>query len=143
MGSELALLIVLIIFLLTLFFGLHISSVLILTGAVGVFLIVGINPVSFIIQMDTFSTVASYSLTTIPLFVLMSQFIVHSDIVKYLYSLLFILSRGNGGLMGVFTVILGGFLGAVSGSASAMSAALGQLGVPELQKRGYNERFAA
>src|SRR5699024_7582303 len=29
------------------------------------------------------------------------------------------------------------------GSASAMSAALGQLGVPELQKRGYNDRFAA
>lgn len=143
MSSEITLLIVLIVFLITLFAGLHISTILILTGMLGIFLIVGFNPVTFVVQVDTFSTVASYSLTTIPLFILMSQFIVHSDIVKYLYSLLFIMSRGKSIILGFFTIILGGFLGAVSGSASAMSAALGQLAVPELNKHGYSRTFAA
>ncbi|WP_096200096.1 TRAP transporter large permease [Bacillus sp. FJAT-45350] len=143
MDSTIALIIVIAIFTLTLLAGLHISSVLILTGAIGIYLIVGIAPVINLIQIDTFSTVASYTLTTIPLFVLMSQFIVHADIVKYLYSLIFIISRGKSSILGVFTVILGGFLGAVSGSASAMSAALGQFAVPELKKHGYNQTFAA
>lgn len=137
------LIIVLILFALALFGGLNISSVLILSGAVGIFLLVGIAPVINLIQADTFSTVASYTLTTIPLFVLMSQFIVNADIVKYLYSLIFIVSRGKSAILGVFTVILGGFLGAVSGSASAMSAALGQFAVPELKKHGYSETLAA
>lgn len=143
MDSITVLIIVAIIFAFTLFGGLHISSVLILAGAVGVYLLVGIGPVINLIQVDTFSTVASYTLTTIPLFVLMSQFIVNSDIVKYLYSLIFIVSRGKSAVLGVFTVILGGFLGAVSGSASAMSAALGQFAVPELEKHGYSKPFAA
>lgn len=143
MDSTIVLIIVAIIFAFTLFSGLHISSVLILSGVVGVYLLVGIEPVINLIQVDTFSTVASYTLTTIPLFVLMSQFIVNADIVKYLYSLIFIISRGKSATLGVFTVILGGFLGAVSGSASAMSAALGQFAVPELEKHGYNKAFAA
>ncbi|MGM0901719.1 MAG: TRAP transporter large permease [Bacillota bacterium] len=143
MESSIALIIVLIVFSLSLFGGMNISSVLILSGIVGIYLIVGIDPVINLVQVDTFSTAASYTLTTIPLFVLMSQFIVKSDIVKYLYSLIFITSKGKSAILGVFTVILGGFLGAVSGSASAMSAALGQFAVPELKKHGYGETFAA
>lgn len=143
MSSTLVLLIVLILFAATLFGGLHISSVLILSGVIGIYFLVGIDPVINLIQADIFSTVASYTLTTIPLFVLMSQFIVNADIVKYLYSLIFIVSRGKAAVLGVFTVILGGFLGAVSGSASAMSAALGQFAVPELERHGYNRTLAA
>lgn len=143
MDSTIALVIVLVVFALVLIGGMHISTILILAGIIGIWLIVGIDPVIQLLQVDTFSTAASYTLTTIPLFVLMSQFIVNSDIVKYLYSLIFIFSKGKAAILGVFTIILGGFLGAVSGSASAMSAALGQFAVPELEKHGYNRTFAA
>src|SRR5699024_1777308 len=143
MNITMVLLIVALVFIITLFGGLHISSVLIISGLVGIYLIVGFDSVISIIQVDTFSTVASYTLTTIPLFVLMSQYIIKADIVKYLYSLVFLMSRGKAAFLGIFTIILGGFLGAVSGSASAMSAALGQFAVPELKKHGYSETFAA
>lgn len=143
MDNTFVLLIVALVFIATLFGGLHISSVLIISGMVGIYFIVGMESVVSIIQVDTFSTVASYTLTTIPLFILMSQYIIKADIVKYLYSLIFIMSKGKAAILGVFTIILGGFLGAVSGSASAMSAALGQFAVPELKKHGYSETFAA
>src|SRR5690606_26773366 len=38
--------------------------------------------------------------------------------------------------------LLGGLLGGVSGSGTATSAALGQIAVPELQKRGYPDHLA-
>src|SRR5699024_6943705 len=117
MDNTIVILIVALVFTLTMLMGLNISSVLIISGLIGIFLITGFDSTISIIQIETFSTVASYTLTTIPLFVLMSQFIIKADIVKYLYSLVFIFSRGKSVILGIFTVILGGFLGAVSGSA--------------------------
>src|SRR5690606_1734959 len=58
------------------------------------------------------------------------------------YSLVFKITRGVSSALGVFTILLGGFLGAVSGSGSAISASLGQIAVPELKKRGYREDLA-
>lgn len=143
MGTIAIVTLITVLFVLLLILGVNVSTVLIISGALGIYLLVGIAPVISLLQLDTYSTVASYTLTTIPLFVLMSQFIIQADIVKYLYSLVFKLSKGKSSMLGIFTVILGGFLGAVSGSASAMSAALGQFAVPELKKHGYSENLSA
>ncbi|OLO36371.1 Neu5Ac permease [Alkalihalophilus pseudofirmus] len=142
MADPIMLTIFFIVFIALLLLGLQIGTVLLVTGILGIFLLGGIGPLTGILQTDPFARVASYALTTIPLFVLMSQFIMHSDIVKYLYHLVFKLSRGKPGILGVFTIILGGFLGAVSGSATAISATLGQISVPELKKHGYSEDLA-
>ncbi|MEB1806983.1 MAG: TRAP transporter large permease [Bacillaceae bacterium] len=142
MADPIMLTIFFIVFITLLLLGLQIGTVLLVTGILGIFLLGGIGPLTGILQTDPYARVASYALTTIPLFVLMSQFIMHSDIVKYLYHLVFKMSRGKPGILGVFTIILGGFLGAVSGSATAISATLGQISVPELKKHGYSEDLA-
>lgn len=142
MSVTLTVIIIIILFIFLLMLGMHISSVLLLTGMLGVYLLVGLDTVVSLLQLDTYATVASYTLTTIPLFVLMSQFILRADIIKYLYSLVFKMSKGRSGILGGFTIILGGFLGAVSGSASAISATLGQIAVPELKKHGYSENLS-
>lgn len=141
-GEVPAIIITLILFFVLLVLGLHISTVLLLSGIVGLYLLSGVQALAGILELDPFNRVASYTLTTIPLFILMSQFIMHADIVKYLYSLVFKITRGVSSALGVFTILLGGFLGAVSGSGSAISASLGQIAVPELKKRGYREDLA-
>lgn len=142
MPEFIALTIIFLIFFLLLLAGQHIGSVLLTTGIVGIAMYGGLGALEGILQLEPYTRVASYALTTIPLFILMAEFIMYSDIVKYLYYMIFKFSRGRPGVLGGFTIVAGGFLGAVSGSASAISAALGQISVPELKKHGYREDLA-
>lgn len=143
MPDLVLIIIVFVLFILFLVYGMHINMVLLATGVLGIYLLVDLRSLENLLQQAVYNTVASYVLTTIPLFILMSQFILQADIVRYLYALVFKLSRGRSGVLGVFTMFLGGLLGAVSGSGTAMSASLGQIAVPELVKRGYNKEFSA
>lgn len=129
-------------FLYFLLMGQYISSTMFATGILGIFLIGGTDLLSGFLQNDSFQVAASYSLTTIPLYVLMAQFIMQAGIVGDLYGLMYRVSRGRAAPLGIMTVILGGLLGGVSGSSSATTATLGQIATPELQKRGYPSHFA-
>lgn len=129
-------------FALFLLLGQRISSLLILSGLLGIFLIGGWDLASSFLSNDPYLRVASYSLTPVPLFVLMAQFVLRARLVNDLYHLIYTLSRGSAALLGVLTVILGGLLGAVSGSGTATAAAMGQVAVPELVKRGYGDYLA-
>lgn len=143
MDGTLAFLIILVLFIILLALGMHIGTVLIISGIIGTILIDGFVSLPGIVQDSSFYSVATYSLTTIPLFILMAQFIVKSNIIGLLYGIIFKISKENGGVLGVFTMLLGGFLGALSGSPTAISAALAQISLPELVKHGYNKYFAA
>lgn len=143
MDGTLAFIIILVIFIILLMLGMHIGTVLIISGILGVILIDGLTSLPGVVQDSSFYSVATYSLSTIPLFILMAQFIVKSEIIGLLYSLVFKLSKENGGVLGIFTMLLGGFLGALSGSPTAISAALAQISLPELTKHGFNKYFGA
>lgn len=122
--------------------GQFISSLLLTVGMLGIYLLGGMTLLDGFIQSEPFNRVASYSLTTIPLYILMAQFILQAGIIKDLYNLVFRISRGKQGVLGVLTVFIGGLLGGVSGSGTATSAALGQIAVPELKRRGYPDGLA-
>ncbi|HZW68838.1 MAG TPA: TRAP transporter large permease [Pseudogracilibacillus sp.] len=122
--------------------GHYISSLLFTLGILGIFIIGGQSVLTGFIQNDPFSRTASYALTTVPLYILMAQFIMQAGIVRDLYNLMYKFSRGKSGPLGVMTIFLGGLLGGVSGSGAATSAALGQIAVPELRRRGYPDELA-
>jgi C4-dicarboxylate transporter, DctM subunit len=142
MPIEVFYLLMLFLFATFLFLGLHVHSVLLSIGIIGIILLEGPTYITSFLQSNPYKQVASYTLTTIPLFVLMAQFIVKSGIVRDMYAIVFNLSKGKSGLLGVLTVIIGAFLGAVSGSTSGSSAALGQVAVPELKKHGFRDDIA-
>ncbi|WP_404332704.1 TRAP transporter large permease subunit [Mesobacillus maritimus] len=142
MPIEVFYLLMLFLFAIFLFLGLHVHSVLLSIGIIGIILLEGPAYITSFLQSNPYKQVASYTLTTIPLFVLMAQFIVKSGIVRDMYGIVFNLSKGQSGLLGVLTVIIGAFLGAVSGSTSGSSAALGQVAVPELKKHGFRDDIA-
>lgn len=142
MEESTVIIIVLILFLYLLLMGQYISSVLLTVGILGIYLLGGMQLLNGFIQNEPFNRVASYTLTTVPLYMLMAQFIMQAGIVKDLYGLFYRLSRGRKGVLGVLTILIGGLLGGVSGSGTATSAALGQIAVPEMQRRGYPDHLA-
>lgn len=142
MSVELALVIVFVLLLIFLFIGMYISSGLLLAGIVGLILLQGPGYMTGFLQSDPFIRTASYSLSTIPLFVLMAQFIVKSGVVEDLFNLVYNYSKGKTSVLGTLTVVAGGLMGAVSGSSNASAGAMGQVAVPQLLKRGYSEGLA-
>lgn len=140
--ENIIIIISLVLFLYFLIAGQYISSLMFSIGILGIFLIGGMDLLSGFLQNEPFTRTASYALTTIPLYILMAQFVMQAGIVKDLYSLMYTIARGRPGPLGVMTILLGGLLGGVSGSGTATSAALGQIAVPELQKRGYPDHLA-
>lgn len=135
-------LICLILLIYLLIVGQYISSIFFIAGILGIYLLGGENQLSGFLQSDSFSEIASYSLTTIPLYILMAEFVMGTRIVEDLYGLAFKISKERKGPIGVITVVIGGLLGAVSGSSSATSAAMAKITLPELQKRGFGDHFS-
>lgn len=142
MSVEMIFIIVIIMLLLLLLAGMYIHSILLLIGIVGLSLLEGPGFIVNFLESDPFIRTASYSLTTVPLYILMAQFIVKADIIEDLYRIVFNVSKGKRGILGVLTVVAGGMLGAVSGSSNASAGALGQVSVPQLIKRGYGPGLA-
>jgi C4-dicarboxylate transporter, DctM subunit len=129
-------------FLLLLLAGLYIHSVLLVAGVGGLILLEGFDILTGLAGPQPFQRAASYTLTTIPLFVLMAQFILQAGIVKDLFYIVNRASRGRRGVLGALTLIAGSLLGAVSGSGTATAASLGQVAVPELRKHGFQAPLA-
>lgn len=142
MTKELVLIIIPILLLIFLVLGLYIHSILLSVGIIGIVLLEGPAYVTGFLASDPFIRTASYSLSTIPLFVLMAQFIVRSGIISDVYTIVYNLSKGKNWFLGVLTVFAGALMGAVSGSTAASSAAMGQVSVPQLMKRGYSDGVA-
>ena len=143
MSTEIAIALTLVILVVLLLSGLYIHTMLLAVGVVGIFLLGKSALLPGLLSYTTFTTVATYSMTTIPLYVLCAQLILEAGVVEDLFNLLYNASKGKKGVLGTFCIVLGAFLGAVCGSGTATSAALGQAAYPQLVKRGYGSDLAA
>ena len=142
MDSLLIISMIIFLLILLLVSGLYIHSVLLASGIIGLILLDGFSILPGLLGKEPFNRVASYTLTTIPLFVLMAQFILQSGLVQDIFYTVHKISKGKNSLLGVLTLFIGGMLGAVSGSGTATSASLGQVAIPELRKHGYSPPLA-
>ena len=91
----------------------------------------------------TWGSVNSFTLTAIPLFILMADILLQSGVSHRFYIGLTKLVRGlPGGLLQ--TNIAGcAMFAAISGSSVATAAAIGTVALPQLDQRGYDRRMAA
>ena len=89
-----------------------------------------------------FDTVNSFTLTAVPLFVLMGQLLIAGGLSKRLF-------RGAsrlvtwipGGLLHA-SMVASALFAAVSGSGPASTATIGSIALPELEKRSYDMKLA-
>lgn len=95
------------------------------------------------IGADAFGEAASYSLSVIPLFVLMGLVLASCGLGQDLYAAFdVVFSRVRGGL-GVATVGASSLFGAVSGSAIASATTMSLVAIPEMRRHDYDDGYSA
>ena len=95
-----------------------------------------------ILGMEAFKTGTAYSLTVIPLFILMGQFANHSRMGKEIYETVYRwLGFLPGGLSMATTGACAGFA-AISGSSLATAATMGMVALPEMKRFKYDDSLA-
>ena len=128
-------------FVLFLLLGQAVATCLFGAGLLGVWLIGGTRTLHGLVASDIFYTTSAYSLSIIPLYLLMAQLLMKGQVITDLFRVGHRLAGYRRFPLGAATIVTGGLLGAVSGSGSASAAALAALAGPELERVGYTRRF--
>ncbi len=131
--------------------GMNLGLAMALTGLIGIFsirLFSGMTPVqAFQMALGAFvngpfSSTSKESLSVIPMFTLMGVFCAQAGISQDLYASCYKwVGRIRGGLA-VSTVIACALFGAICGSATATTASMGKICLPEMDKYGYRRRLS-
>lgn len=128
--------------LLLILMGIHVAVSLGLIGLIGIMILRGFQVGFDIGGVIPYSSVASYLLTIIPLFLLMGSFALASGVSRDAYEI------GNkwlgflpGGLASA-TVAGCALFAATSGSSIATSGAMGKIAINEMNRVGYSRGFA-
>ena len=126
------------ILLLLIFVRIPIGLAMLVCGLVGAWLVYGTTaPVLNQLKQVTYSTFSSYSLSVIPLFLLMGQFAALGGLSQALFKAAEAwIGHRKGGVAMAAVGACAGF-GAICGSSLATAATMGQVALPELKKAGY------
>ncbi|OGP45777.1 MAG: hypothetical protein A3K30_00575 [Deltaproteobacteria bacterium RBG_13_51_10] len=123
--------------------GLNIAFTFFVVGAGGTFYLVSHK--AFLSTMATapFFTIANYTLSTIPMFILMGYFAFQGGVTQDIFNIAVKwIGRLPGGL--AMAAIVGCTAFAFcSGSSLAGAAVMGQVTIPEMRRYGYDKRFAS
>ncbi|WP_432450035.1 TRAP transporter large permease [Aliiroseovarius marinus] len=141
-GIELAI-VAFVLMLLAIFLRLPIGLAMGLTGFFGIWYMMG-RPAVTLSQLKTLSydTFSSYSLSIVPLFLLMGQFATKSGMSGALFNAASDwLGHRKGGVAMAAVGACAGF-GAVCGSSLATASTMGQVALPEMRKRGYSDALS-
>lgn len=119
-----------------------ISVSLIIVGTFGLAMIRGWE--SALVQLGTtpFSTASSYSLSVIPLFILMGMFLSYSGFGNDLYTAVDSwIGHVKGGLA-MTTIGTSALFSAISGSVNATTATMARIALPEMKKYRYDDALS-
>src|ERR1700675_232315 len=123
---------------LLLFLGLPVAFAFIVINLVGAVIFLGGEAGLVQLARNSVQSVASFSLTPIPLFILMGEVLFHTGLaVKVIDGVERLISQVPGRLA-VVAVVAGTVFSAISGSTIATTAMLGSLMLPVMLARGYH-----
>lgn len=132
-----------ILLLLFLFVGMPVGFALGVSGLLGLFLAGGIDAVFSTMTTVPFRTAANYTLTTVPMFILMAQFISESGIVSEVFAAARRWMERLPGGLAIASVFASAGVAAMSGSSTASAATMAAVTIPEMKKHGYSVPVAA
>ena len=125
-----------------LFIGMPVALTFITINIVGAWLYMGGEVGLAQLARSSVSSVAAFSLTPIPLFVLMGEILFHTGLaMKVIEGVERLITRLPGRLA-VVAVVAGTVFSAISGSTIATTAMLGSLMLPVMLARGYHPKIA-
>jgi len=127
---------------LLLFSRMPVGFVMALVGVMGFGLLVSFDAAFNMMVKDIFSVFGSYSLTVVPLFILMGQIAFHSGISSRLFDVAYkFMGHWPGGLAIATIGACTGFA-AICGSTNATAATMAAVTLPEMKKYRYHDSIA-
>lgn len=121
----------------------HIGLALYLTGFLGYWLMVGSLPAAIdILATQPYAVTATFTLTVLPLFMLMGIFAGQAGFATDSYDAARSWLGGIRGGLAMATVFANALFGAACGASAAACAIFTKFSVPEMYKHGYEPRFA-
>jgi C4-dicarboxylate transporter, DctM subunit len=96
-----------------------------------------------IVGTTPFSTVAQYSITTIPLFILMAYFSSSGGLADDLFEAISNWLSGVRGGLAIATVFACGIFGAMSGASVAAASVMATVALPSMRRLGYSEALSS
>lgn len=119
--------------------GMPVAFALMAGGAFGLLLETGWESLFGVLQTTPYRTTAAFLLTTVPMFMLMANFMDSSGLAPSMYrSARQWVGHLRGGLASATVFASAGF-GALTGASIAASAAMAKIAVPEMRRQGYRE----
>ncbi|AOG07244.1 MULTISPECIES: TRAP transporter large permease [unclassified Bosea (in: a-proteobacteria)] len=121
--------------------GVWISVGLGLVGLLAMVLVTDI-PIGQVLATTVWSSASSWTLAALPLFIWMGEILFRTRLSEQMFQGLSPWLQWLPGRL-IHTNIIGcGIFAAVSGSSAATVATIGKISLPELRKRGYNEKLS-
>ncbi|MDR2089534.1 MAG: TRAP transporter large permease [Clostridiales Family XIII bacterium] len=122
--------------------GVNIGMAMMAVGFVGYAAVVNVDAAVGLLRTTPAAQAASYTMTVIPLFIIMGNFAFAAGMSAGLYNAgNKWLSRLPGGLA-CATVAACAAFGAICGSTNATTATMGTVAIPEMRKYGYSDRLS-
>ena len=123
-------------------FGLPVALAMAVSGATGLYLFGGWPILQGILKTSPLSTANDYEIITIPMFLLMAEFVIISGVANDLFRAATVwVGRLRGGVA-MATARAGAGFGAISGSSTAAAATLASTSIPAMLKEGYEPKLA-
>lgn len=128
---------------LLLFLRVPVAIAMIAVSFGGVTWMIGLTPALGIVSNTPFSFVASWTMSAVPLFVLMGFISFYSGLTTGLFMAAKAVFRKVPGALAISSIFACSGFAAVCGSSMATAASMGRMAIPEMVKSGYNPGFAA
>ena len=112
-------------------------------GLSGICLMNGADAALTLVGNEIWGNFSSYSMTVVPLFILMGQICYYSGLNERLYRALNVLVGHVPGGLAVATLLACGGFSAICGSNTATAATMAGVALPEMRRYGYNDAFSA
>ena len=111
-------------------------------GIVGYAALDGWQRAFLVLGRTPYDLASAYSLSVLPLFILMGVVASHSGMARELFQAANALFSGRRGTLAMATIGACAGMGSISGSSLAVTATMSRVVVPEMRQVGYDDRLA-
>ena len=132
-----------ILLLVLLVIGMPVAFAVTSVALVGIVFVLGGGPILEMVASTFWSVSSSWLLCAVPTFVIMGEILLVSGIGKEIYDASSKWFSRIPGALGITTIVTAAVLSAATGSSATVTAMVGRMGIPEMEKKSYNPRIAA
>lgn len=113
-----------------------------LAGGLGLFMTLGIDGMIATFASGSYRHSASLLLTTVPMFILMAEFLAKGRIVPEIFDAAAAWTGRLRGGLAIAAVVANAGFAALSGSSTAAAGSLSRISVPQMRRHGYDDRLS-